>query len=44
MNHIEDNISSSKIMDRNQEVKILIPIFYVHILKITRNLSNMSLN
>lgn len=27
MNHIEDNISSLKIMDRNQEVKILIPIF-----------------
>ena len=44
MNHIEDNISSLKIMDRNQEVKILIPIFYANILKITRNLSNMSLN
>ena len=35
MNHIEDNISSLKIMDRNQEVKILITIFYAHILKIT---------
>lgn len=35
MNHIEDNISSLEIMDRNQEVKILIPIFYAHILKIT---------